>query len=693
VRNNQPVTQRETLFPNGKVFISHTDANGRITHANDTFVEVSGFSREELIGQPHNIVRHPDMPTEAFQDLWDTVRLGRPWMGIVKNRCKNGDHYWVRAYVTPLPDGSGFISVRSKAGPVEVAGAAALYARMRSGEHIRLRGGQVVAGGLHGWIAAIGASLKITHRLWAVFLLSILLALAGAGIALWNLGAVSAQFEGDLARDQVRLQAYGDMYAQGLQTGQAIRNIILDPANPKAHKNLEDAEKSFSTALNTANRVVSSETERGLLKDVESKWTADVALKSRIQAIARTGNQAEAVSLLNKEETPLWRDLKDVLLKQATVVRKSSAEAADGVMKDAGRGRSFSLAAVVVAILAGLVLVAATLGYLGRYLRQAKDAIRTMADSGDLTIPVPQGRFDEIGEIMIQLAIMRNKLHELIADLVEKIGSMGQASVDLSRAAGNSERITNSQSEAASSMAATVEELSVSVDQVRDHASESMRLSEEASRKAVDGGQIIHDAAGGMSHIAEVVKSAATNVRALEDYSGQISGIVQVIRDIADQTNLLALNAAIEAARAGEQGRGFAVVADEVRKLAERTSNSTREITGMIDKIQAGTRQAVQEMEAGVAQVSAGVDLARRAGDAVTDIRTSTEASAQAVSHITAALQEQSSAARDIARQVEKIAQGAEENAASVGQTSAAAHHLNGLAEELERMAARFKIV
>ena len=188
------------------------------------------------------------------------------------------------------------------------------------------------------------------------------------------------------------------------------------------------------------------------------------------------------------------------------------------------------------------------------------------------------------------------------------------------------------------------------------------------------------------------VNTTAGTIRELEVFSGQISNIVNVIRDIADQTNLLALNAAIEAARAGEQGRGFAVVADEVRKLAERTSNSTQEITGMIDKIQAGTRQAAQEMEAGVARVSAGVELARRAGDAVIEIRGSTEASAQAVGHITTALQEQSSAARDIARQVEKIAQGAEENAASVGQTSAAADNLHDLAEELERLAAHFKI-
>ena len=97
MRNNQPVTQREQPYPKGRVIISHTDIKGRITHANDAFFDISGFTREELIGQAHNIVRHPDMPSEAYRDLWSTVQQGRPWTGIVKNRCKNGDHYWVRA--------------------------------------------------------------------------------------------------------------------------------------------------------------------------------------------------------------------------------------------------------------------------------------------------------------------------------------------------------------------------------------------------------------------------------------------------------------------------------------------------------------------------------------------------------------------------------------------------------------------
>ena len=166
MRVNLPVTQKAYDFPADQTLISVTDVKGRITYANNAFVAVSGYTREELLGQPHNIIRHPDMPEEAFRDMWHTILdEGRPWTGIVKNRRKNGDHYWVRANATPVREGQeivGFLSVRTKATPEEIAAAEALYARMRAEAErgrlrTRLQGGEVVRAG---WLFALGRALR-----------------------------------------------------------------------------------------------------------------------------------------------------------------------------------------------------------------------------------------------------------------------------------------------------------------------------------------------------------------------------------------------------------------------------------------------------------------------------------------------------------------------------------------------------
>ena len=134
MRTNLPITQREYAFPAGQALVSTTDLQGRILYCNPAFIEVSGYIREELLGQPHNMIRHPDMPEEAFRDMWQTIESGQPWSGLVKNRRKNGDHYWVMANVTPLLDGDrpvGYMSVRTLPDRQQVSEAETLYARMR----------------------------------------------------------------------------------------------------------------------------------------------------------------------------------------------------------------------------------------------------------------------------------------------------------------------------------------------------------------------------------------------------------------------------------------------------------------------------------------------------------------------------------------------------------------------------------
>jgi methyl-accepting chemotaxis protein len=240
-------------------------------------------------------------------------------------------------------------------------------------------------------------------------------------------------------------------------------------------------------------------------------------------------------------------------------------------------------------------------------------------------------------------------------------------------------------------MAASVEEMAVSIDQVRENAAEAHAISQTAGSISEQGAAVIHNAASEMRKISDAVQASSKIVEELGQQSDQITSIVNTIREIADQTNLLALNAAIEAARAGEQGRGFAVVADEVRKLAERTSLSTTEIGGMVSKIQHGTHSAVTSMESGVAQVSNGVKLANQAGDSINQIRDGALRVTSVVNGISESIAEQSMAGNDIAQKLETIAQMSEESAHAVRQTAEAARQLQTLSSALHDTVAKFR--
>jgi methyl-accepting chemotaxis protein len=237
-----------------------------------------------------------------------------------------------------------------------------------------------------------------------------------------------------------------------------------------------------------------------------------------------------------------------------------------------------------------------------------------------------------------------------------------------------------------------MEESTANLAEIANNARYLDETSRESGTLSRQGAQIIHKAGHEMGVIAETVRDGAASIEALGHQSNQISAIVQVIKDIADQTNLLALNAAIEAARAGEAGRGFAVVADEVRKLAERTAQSTQQITGMISSIQTSSSQAVGVMNDTVQRVGSGVELADQAGEAITRISASTDHLVKGVEDISGALQQQNLAYQDVARHVERIAQMTEENSYAAKETAGAAQQLKGLSQAMQQAVARFRL-
>jgi methyl-accepting chemotaxis protein len=325
-------------------------------------------------------------------------------------------------------------------------------------------------------------------------------------------------------------------------------------------------------------------------------------------------------------------------------------------------------------------------------LNQLRATIVGVEKSQDFTQRVKISSTDEVGQIAKSFNDLMITLQQAFTQVLGSVSKVSDAAQGLSASSSMASQMSSVQSETTASMAAAIEELTVSVQHVSESANEASAISQNSGNLSNEGGEVITNAASEMSKIAETVRLAAQDIEKLDKHSNQVSSIVQVIKEVADQTNLLALNAAIEAARAGEQGRGFAVVADEVRKLAERTTRATEEITKMIGAMQQSAQAAVTTMEAAVDQVSGGVEMATQAGSAIVKIKQSSEQVVGVVNDITSALSEQTIASNAIATQVEKVAQLTEENSAAISQTANAAKELHELADAMRAAVTRFKI-
>lgn len=516
MKNNQPVTGVNKNFHAECNLLSTTDLKGAITYVNPDFLDISGFSKEELCGKNHNVVRHPDMPPAAFEGLWHEIKAGNPWMGIVKNRCKNGDHYWVDAYVMPIQKNGTTVeyqSVRYKPDPDHVKRAEPLYKRLREGKKIT---------------TSLSARLGLRNKLILGNLIALLPAL------------VVTQMEGLAAYSLVGFLASALL-------GATISTLLMQP---------------FGNLVNIAKKVFDN-------------------------------------NLMSKIYT---------------------------------------------------------------------------------------GRDDEFGHIHLALKMRDSQINAIVGRLSDTTRILGDVAKVTATTSDQANQGVSTQQGEIMQVATAMTEMAATVQDVARNAALAAESTEVGLKETTAGKQVVDSTIDSIHSLAGEVQQAATVIEKLSEYSTNIGDILGVIKGIAEQTNLLALNAAIEAARAGEQGRGFAVVADEVRTLAGRTQESTLEIEQMIERLQGGSQEAVKVMEQSRDKAEDSVNQAAKAGEAleiITDaINTITDMNHQ----IATASEEQSAVAEEINQNIVNISevadmtsQGAQQSVEATGDMIRTIENLDGL--------------
>ena len=348
----------------------------------------------------------------------------------------------------------------------------------------------------------------------------------------------------------------------------------------------------------------------------------------------------------------------------------------------------FSIAFLVVAL---LTVYRRIIAALGGEPAVASEVVKQVA-AGDLSVEIPVANTDSTS-LLAAMKVMQSNLQKLIGEIQTDADMVASAAKKMTIAAEDVAWSSNQQSASSMEIAAAMEQSTVSINLMSDSANRAQTISGDSELLMNETSGVVSEAVNRIAKIATVVEQASQTVRTLGQESENISKIVLVIKEVADQTNLLALNAAIEAARAGEQGRGFAVVADEVRKLAERTTQSTQEITTMISSMQSSARDAVTCIEDAVANVNEGVILTKRVGESVSRLGASSHEVKEVIIDVSSALREQNAASNEIARNVEQIAQTIERNSGAVGEVAKAATELQQLANSLTDSARHFTTV
>ncbi len=650
---NMPITNNEVFLSETDSITTKTDLKGRITYANDGFIKISGFSQKDLIGAPHNLVRHPDMPPEAFEDLWQTLKAGHRWSGIVKNRCKNGDFYWVFANVTPLYENNkqiGYISVRNKPTKKQVAEAADVYRKFREGKagNLKIQGGKVVKQTLLGkfkFLTNIKGRLVIVVALMSF--LSITLGLLGLdGMKKANDGLRTVYEDRTIPMAQLAI-----IDSNLLENRLAIVNSLVfqDEVQKNialVNQNIQQVTREWDAYM--ATYLTEEEKKLAVQFAKDRKRFVTEGLQPTLEYLA-AGDTEAAEKHIRDAVRPLFIPVMagiDALQKLQQDVAKQEYDVAKIRYDDT---RFISIALLVLGLLLSISIGFMLIRGISRSLLAMQQFTDALAQ-GDLTAHIDHDKNDEIGILAQSMAGMRDQLRSVVHQVRTNSDALGSASQEISATAQSISQSATEQASGVEETTASIEELSASVKQNADNAKLTSSMAMDVAAEATNGGQAVK-----------------RTVEAMKDIADKIS----MIEDIAYKTNLLSLNAAIEAARAGEHGKGFTVVAAEVRKLAENSRLTAQEINSL---------------------AKSSVKIAEDAGILLNKMVPNIQKTADLVKEITVSSEEQAQGLGQISNAVNQLDQAAQQNASGSEQLAATAEELSGQAMQLQEVMSFFKV-
>ena len=651
MRNNQPVSQREYVLSEETVLISRSDLKGNVTYANPTFVEVSGYSREELIGAPHNLLRHPDMPEAAYADFWKTIQAGETWQGVVKNRRKNGDHYWVHATVAPLRDGeriAGYTSVRRKASASAVARAEKVYAEIREkgkSRHYKLAQGALRRKGLTGILTRFQLT-SLKAKLTSMVVASLLLISLAGGMGVYAL-VVSGERLETLNRSglgEVATLQHVERYIG--QTVETLEPVVRNPRQADLDAiNAEIGE--YTRSLNTLWLDYNIDD----VAEIEANQAFDSALATWGAGVENTliaiqeGNGFAAFEAFNDIVVPTTESLREL---NSALVEQVRADA-EALVSQAQSGRQQMLVVQLTLLAIGFLVM------IGLSMMILKSVLRSLSGARYITFQIAAGNLaarghrqtnDELGELLYSLDTMRFSLSSIVGDVESRVSVVTPA---IQQIAAENEELssrTEQQASALQQTASSMEEMTSTVQQNTENARQATELAVQNAASTKDTGQQMQQLVERMQRIARSAE--------------KMTEMISVIDGIAFQTNILALNASVEAARAGEHGRGFAVVASEVRNLAGRSADAAQEIRKMIDSTTqevSGGRSAVEQAERAIEEVSQQVS---RVSELMAAISTASTEQSSGIGQINTAIAEMDHVTQQNASKVQTIAASAD---------------------------------